>query len=46
MRLENLLRQIARQQRLKFNTIYARIIDSQPLPDANCAEAADAADAG
>lgn len=42
MRLENLLRRIARRRRLKFGTIYARIIDSQPLPGANHTGPADA----
>jgi len=32
MRLGRLLRQLARRRRLRFGTVYARIIESQPLP--------------
>lgn len=34
MRLEKLLRQIARRRRLRFGSVYARIIESQPVPAA------------
>jgi hypothetical protein len=32
MRLERYLRQLARRRKLRFGTVYARIIESQPLP--------------
>ena len=34
MRLETYLRRLAKRRRLRFGTVYARIIESQPLPAA------------
>jgi hypothetical protein len=37
MRLETFLRRLAKRRRLRFGTVYARIIESQPQPTAKCA---------
>ena len=36
MRLDKLIRRLVQRRRLRFGTIYARVIASQPLPARIC----------
>ena len=36
MRLKTFLRRLANRRRLRFGTVYARIIEAQPLPASIC----------